>query len=145
MARFYLTARNGHGNEQSIGGIGGRASVEEVHIRGWRAGVKISTNSHQKDSDDELSVYMTSGSNGGADDVLLGMVHATPNGPVFVPAGETLGRAEEELTQLRQQAAEVVALSDITDALDDSIADLDRLLPADMVEAARKDVHGDIS
>lgn len=83
MARFFLTARNGRGNETSVGG---RTSVEQAHIRGWNAGIKVSTNHGEKGQPDELAVYMTGGSNGHTTDRLLGYVRDTPDGPVFTPA-----------------------------------------------------------
>ena len=85
MARFYLTARNGRGNTQSIGG---RASVQDAHIRGWNGGVEVDTIA-LSDGSDRLDVYMTPGSTGAGHRVLLGSVEV-PNkgktGPKWRPA-----------------------------------------------------------
>lgn len=84
MARFYLSARNGRGHEQSIGG---RASVESSHTRGWNAGVEIECIA-QSDGTDRFDVYMTPGSTGAGHRVLVGQVYQARPGrsPRWRPA-----------------------------------------------------------
>lgn len=45
--------------------------------------------------------------------------------------------------QLQRTAAEAVALSDVTDTLDEALVELCNMLPEQMVAAARAEVHGD--
>jgi hypothetical protein len=80
--RFYATVRNGRGNETG-------SSVNEAHVRGWHAGIRVSTGS-TPDGRDKLFVYMTSGSTGATPAVLLGTVYDTPDGPVWEAAADRM-------------------------------------------------------
>lgn len=76
MARFYLTAINGRGNRQSIGG---RASVESAHVRGWNAGIEVECirvhDLATGTETDRFDVYMTPGSTGEGHRVLVGQAY----------------------------------------------------------------------
>lgn len=84
MARFYISARNGRGNTQSIGG---RASVESSHTRGWNSGVEVDCIA-LADGTDRFDIYMTPGSGGTGHRVLVGQVYQQkPSGrPFWRPA-----------------------------------------------------------
>ena len=83
MARFFATAVNSRGNTVEIGGRG--AGAGEIHLRGWDAGVKVVP--VKLPDGDAFDVYMTTGSNHKAHDVLLGRVTLLQgfDKPVFVP------------------------------------------------------------
>lgn len=81
MSRFYGTAVNGRGNTVPFGG---RGNAGQMHLRGWNAGVKVVP--HDDNGRDSFRVYMTSGSHNTRADVLLGIVHDTPDGPEWEPA-----------------------------------------------------------
>jgi hypothetical protein len=87
MARFYLTAVNGRGNTNSIGG---RSSVQSAHVRGWNAGVEVECVkciNENGDEYDRFDVYMTPGSSGAGHRVLVGQVTEMPKRrPRWLPA-----------------------------------------------------------
>lgn len=91
MSRFYGTAVNGRGNTVSFGG---RGNAGQMHLRGWNAGVRVvPCIDKELDDSDVFEVYMTSGSHGHTRDILLGKVHDTKDGPVFIPRyGDPGGR-----------------------------------------------------
>lgn len=93
MSRFYGTGVNGRGNTVSFGG---RESAGKMHIRGWNAGVKV-VPVGEKGERDRFEVYMTTGSNATGRDVLLGTVHDTSDGPVFVLAGDELSEDADDI------------------------------------------------
>jgi hypothetical protein len=86
MARYVTNAINGRGNDVMLGG---RGNAGRVHLRGWDAGVKVEP-IDVKGKPDELRIYMTRGSHGGENGPLIGTVYDTPDGPVFVAAGDEL-------------------------------------------------------
>lgn len=88
MARFYATVVNGRGN---VTPVGGRASVQDAHIRGWNAGVKV-VPIGVKNERDRFEVYMTTGSHASGLDILLGTVHDTADGPQFILAGDEMSQ-----------------------------------------------------
>src|ERR1700756_4768368 len=82
MSRFFNEAVNGRGNTVALGG---RGSAGETHLRGWDAGVRV-VPIGVKGERDRFDVYMTTGSHASGQSRLLGTVHDTADGPVFVPA-----------------------------------------------------------
>jgi hypothetical protein len=65
---------------------------QDVHARGWHAGVKVTPRMTGEDQEyDIFEVWATSGTNGGRPDVLIGTVYDTVRGPVFVPANMPRG------------------------------------------------------
>ena len=80
MARTYLTTNNYRGNPVTA------MSPTFVHFRGWNAGVYVAA-ILEKDKPDRFAVYMSTGSNGGyGNDVLLGIITETPEGPKWEAA-----------------------------------------------------------
>ena len=96
MSRFYNEAVNGRGNTVALGG---RGSAGQTHLRGWNAGVKV-VPIGIKGEPDRFDIFMTHGSHAAGHDVLLGSVHDTADGPVFVPAGDDL--SEDAATHINR-------------------------------------------
>jgi hypothetical protein len=73
-SRFYSSA---HG-VTAIGGItteatrGGQAGIS-AHVRGWNSGIKV-VGYIDSENSDCFAVYITAGSNGGANDKLVGQL-----------------------------------------------------------------------
>lgn len=88
MARFFASVWNGRGNETTVGG---RSSVNNAHIRGWDAGVRVET--VKLTDGDAFDVYMTGGSHASSQDVLIGrvVIQRGENGPHFVLDGAPHG------------------------------------------------------
>lgn len=79
MARTYLTTNNSRGNPVTA------MSPTFVHFRGWNAGVYVMA-ILRKNEPDKFAIYMSNGSNGGAgQDVFLGLIIDTPEGPKWEP------------------------------------------------------------
>lgn len=78
MAHFNLLHTNSRSKTVSV------SEPSHAHIRGWNAGVNVEARK-QDDGHDVFYVYMTGGSTGAHNDVLLGTVHETPNGPRWEP------------------------------------------------------------
>jgi hypothetical protein len=89
MSRFFGTGVNGRGNVVSFGG---RGNAGQIHLRGWDAGVKVVP--AIEGGKDAFHVYMTSGSHASARDVLLGIVHDTPDGPEWEAASLVASSAD---------------------------------------------------
>lgn len=82
-ARFWLSYTGGRGSKQGHGISAG----DEIHVRGWHAGIKVRTQS-ENGGRDGLTVTMTPGSSGEGGSVQLGTVHDTPDGPKWVPVAK---------------------------------------------------------
>lgn len=84
MSRFYMTGSNSRGNTVSAAG---RSTEQDVHLRGWRAGVEVIARPNPDDPKlDRFTIYATSGSSGRLSGKLIGHVIETEDGPVFEPA-----------------------------------------------------------
>lgn len=94
MARFFASVINGRGNETTVGG---RASVNSAHVRGWDAGVRVET--VKLTDGDALDIYMTGGSHAASKTEYLGrvVIQRGDNGPHFI-AGEMAKLIGEGLT-----------------------------------------------
>lgn len=84
MARFFASVINGRGNETTVGG---RASVNSAHVRGWDVGIRVET--VKLTDGDRLDVYMTGGSHAAGGDTFIGsaVIQRGDNSPHFI-AGE---------------------------------------------------------
>jgi hypothetical protein len=69
MARFYASVVNGRGSTTNVGG---RASVDSAHIRGWDVGVEVET--VKLTDGDALDIYQTGGSHAAGGRVRIGRV-----------------------------------------------------------------------
>jgi len=83
MARFYTSGNNSRGNQFTAQG----GNTQAVHTRGWDAGVEVRAHplNGMGDQPDVFDIYMTTGSNGHGQSVLIGTVISTDHGPEFVP------------------------------------------------------------
>jgi len=72
MARFYAEIQ---GNRGMTARQGSQDSGIWGHIRGWNVGIRIE-GYVDEDGTDYFRVYRTSGSNGGASDILIAIVRA---------------------------------------------------------------------
>lgn len=84
MARFMTTVDNSRGKSVNVAG---ESIGQHLHIRGWDSGVKVESY-RQQDDQDGFAIYMTDGSNGHGQKILIGRVLATLTGVKFVPADE---------------------------------------------------------
>ena len=87
--RFYVSYTNRRGKTYGAGTKAGYGT----HTRGWHAGVRVTPlEGHLNGvANDLFDIEMTSGSAGGGNDVHLGRVIETPDGPRFVPDEALLG------------------------------------------------------
>ncbi len=108
MSRFYSSVDNSRGT--TVTAQGG-ASGQRSHTRGWTAGVIVDSHpafdeNGKKTDEDELDVYMSTGSNGRGHDVLIGTVRSTSDGPMFTPSDQG-----DRLAALAVQAKKCAAVT----------------------------------
>lgn len=86
MSRFCGTVQGERGGAKTS------ASPQYVSLNGWDSGVRVRPTymGDRKHNVDAFEVYMTFGSNGAGNDVKIGTVVCTPQGPVWVPDGEEM-------------------------------------------------------
>lgn len=87
MSRFYMTASNSRGNTTSAAG---RASGQDVHLRGWNVGVQVNAEPDPGDGEDVFYIYATAGSKGAGRSVLIGTVQLIDGEPTFTPANDRM-------------------------------------------------------
>lgn len=63
MSRFYLTGVNSRGNTISAAGA---SSGQDVHLRGWQAGIEVVARPKPLDLERDLFVVYATGGSGGA-------------------------------------------------------------------------------
>lgn len=75
--RTYITTNNSHGKPVTTG------NCHSAHLHGKTGGVEIVAGTTDDDCD-QFEVSMTDGTSPGR---VLGLVMATPDGPMWIPAG----------------------------------------------------------
>lgn len=77
MSHFYAQMQGARGMASRCGSKG---SGHWCHIRGWNGGVEVKAHYREMDGSDLFTVWLTSGSNGGASDQYLGVLIVDPDG-----------------------------------------------------------------
>ena len=76
MAQFYAEIQ---GNRGEATRMGTKDSGLHGHIRGWDIGCKAYMSHNDKTGQDEVTIYLTGGSNGSESDLLIGSFTEIPN------------------------------------------------------------------
>ena len=77
MAQFYLS---GQGDRGEVTRRGSKNSSITAHARGWALGGRVEMSYNTEKDRDEVTIYITSGSNGGGQSKRLGTFYVSKKG-----------------------------------------------------------------